>query len=189
MKNAAVSVSNLLLERDIYYRNDIIAFDQEAGAVPNSSSHQQHEEVYRRSELQGLLTNPDAWAAAYAQKVSEQLADYGQFGEYELAADEYLMFGDNSSMSKDSRLFDYIARPENGVFSHRYAVRQKDLIGKALYIFWPHGVPFLNGGDGFAVRYHKGYVDRDGNDVLDAGKYPSVRVPFYPNIHRMKKIR
>lgn len=186
---ADLVISNLLLERDIYYRNDIIAFDQKGGAVAEQRNHVQHEEVYRPSELQGLLTNPDAWAAAYAVKISEQLSDYSQFGEYQLDPDEYLMFGDNSSMSKDSRLFDYVARPENGVFSHRYAVRERDLIGKALYIFWPHGVPFLNDGEGFPIRYHKAYPRRDGEDPLDAQNYPSVRVPFYPNIHRMKKIR
>ena len=93
------------------------------------------------------------------------------------------MFGDNSSMSKDSRLFDYEARPMNGIISHRYAVREKDLIGKALFIFWPHGVPFLNDGKGIPVWYHK---TREGKKAED---YPSFRIPFYPNLTRMKKIR
>ena len=98
---------------------------------------------------------------------------------------------DNSSMSKDSRLFDYDARPLNGVFSHRYAVREQDLIGRALYIFWPHGIPFLNDGKGIAVRYHKEPPRQQGwaPSNLDADEYPSVRVPFYPNVGRMKKIR
>lgn len=80
-----------------------------------------------------------------------------------------------------------------GIDSHRYAVREKDLIGKALFIFWPHGVPFLNGGDGFAVKNHA-VSDADykfvGKKELEAdANYPLYQAPFYPNIFRMKKIR
>ena len=64
------------------------------------------------------------------------------------------MCGDNSPASKDSRLFDYWSRPMRGIQSHRYAVREKDLIGKAMFIFWPHGIPFLNDGEGFSVKGH-----------------------------------
>ncbi|MEQ9411050.1 MAG: signal peptidase I [Fuerstiella sp.] len=185
VSSASATVSGLLLERDIYYRNDIIAFDHRDGVsiVPSWHNNVQHGEVPDPGSLASLLDNPEAWAATYAEQTAIQLQAYGRFGEYQLAGDEYLMFGDNSSMSKDSRLFDFQARPLNGVFSHRYAVREQDLIGKALYIFWPHGVPFLNGGEGIAVRYHSGPKS------TDPGKYPSVRVPFYPNISRMKKIR
>lgn len=185
MADASGIVSNLLLERDIYYRNDTVAFDesdQRKMFRPFGSSSSQTE-VPRAGALCSQLNNPEAWARVYREETSDQLARFGQYGEYQLNSDEYLMFGDNSSMSKDSRLFDYDARPMNGVFSHRYAVRERDLIGKALFIFWPHGVPFLNDGRGIAVRYHKG---REG---ADPGTYPSVRVPFYPNLSRMKKIR
>ncbi len=190
-RNAAATVSGLLLQRDIYYRNDVIQFDPQNGVsvssygdtafrhVPVNTS--QRDEV--DANLIHLLNNPAAWASTYAQSSSVQLSSYGQYGEYKLASDEYLMFGDNSSMSKDGRLFDYEARPMNGIFSHRYAVREKDLIGKALFIFWPHAVPFLNSGEGFSVLNHK---SPDGKKV---GDYPSFRFPFYPDFSRMKKIR
>ena len=86
-------------------------------------------------------------------------------------------------MSKDSRLFDFQTRPMNGVSSHRYAVREADLIGKALYIFWPHGIPFLNSGKGFTLW------DHTGEEQLGSDDYQAIRVPFYPSISRMKKIR
>lgn len=189
--NAKVSAENFLIERDIYYRNDIIAFDQNESIslLPDYSSNVQHDEVPHGYKLESQLHDPDAWAKTYAEESAMQLRNYGRYGEYELASDEYLMFGDNSSMSKDSRLFDFYARPMNGVFSHRYAVREKDLIGKALFIFWPHGVPFLNGGEGIAMRYHVPSRIHDSENRDDAENYPSVRIPFYPNVARMKKIR
>ncbi|MGB4740585.1 MAG: signal peptidase I [Fuerstiella sp.] len=191
IRNATGIASDLLLQRDIYYRNDLIQFDVSDGICVNLA----YENNYRRDEvnsqthnelendLDSQLTNPAAWAASYAKESAVQISSFGKYGEYELADDEYLMFGDNSSMSKDSRLFDYEARPMNGIFSHRYAVREKDLIGKALFIFWPHGVPFLNDGKGIPVWYHK---TREGKKAED---YPSFRIPFYPNLTRMKKIR
>ena len=179
--NAEAVVSSLLLQRDIYYRNEAFRFSPEQGL----SLYQDPEhEVRREDELQMLLHNPEAWTRKYEEEAVIQLEAFGRYAEYRLDSHEYLMFGDNSSMSKDGRLFDYVSRPMNGVFSHRYAVREQDLIGKALYIFWPHGIPFLNGGKGFSVRDHS---SRD--DGLDAGEYPSMRFPFYPDFSRMKKIR
>ena len=193
VRNATAVVSDLLLQRDIYYRNDVIQFTPDdqlsvldrAYSVNNfnytATNSYQRDEV--NSSLLHLLTNPSAWSAQYAHDTAQQLSSFGDYGDYKLADDEYLMFGDNSSMSKDSRLFDYETRPMSGIYSHRYAVRERDLIGKALFIFWPHGVPFLNDGKGIPVWYHK---DASGNKVAD---YPSISVPFYPNLSRMKKIR
>ncbi|MEZ6130035.1 MAG: S26 family signal peptidase [Planctomycetaceae bacterium] len=178
--NADAEVSSLLLERDIYYRNEAIEFTAEQGLSPNQ--YPEHE-VRREAELQALIHNPEAWAKMYREESAVQLEAYGQYGEYQLDADEYLMFGDNSSMSKDSRLFDFFSRPLNGIYSHRYAVREQDLIGKALFIFWPHGIPFLNGGEGFTIRNHRG------PEVYDPQDYPLMRLPFYPDVSRMKKIR
>lgn len=180
VRAASVTVSDLLLERDIYYQNEFIPFDESEGlSLYNGSSG----EVQSERELQSLLSNPSAWGSRYRDDVAAILSQGQAFCEYQLDSDEYLMFGDNSPMSKDSRLFDYEARPLNGIFSHRYAVREKDLIGKALFIFWPHGVPFLNGGEGFTLWNHEGL------DRLEPDSYPAVRAPFYPNISRMKKIR
>lgn len=191
LANASGVVSDLLIQRDIYYRNDVITFKHEDGVSVSGDFHRNsapvnstlREEVANAGELSRHLNNPEAYAAIYAQQTAEQMSSFGEFGEYVLHDDEYLMFGDNSSMSKDSRLFDYETRPMNGVFSHRYAVREKDLIGKALFIFWPHGIPFLNDGKGISVWNHKGPPE------LEPKTYPYFRIPFYPNISRMQKIR
>ena len=179
-QGATVTVSSLLLERDIYYRNEALEFRQEQGM---SRVQNPEHEVRRESELQMLTHDPAAWTQKYQMEVVIQLENYGDYTEYRLDENEYLMFGDNSSMSKDSRLFDFQTRPMNGVSSHRYAVREADLIGKALYIFWPHGIPFLNSGKGFTLW------DHTGEEQLGSDDYPAIRVPFYPSISRMKKIR
>ncbi len=54
--------------------------------------------------------------------------------------DEFLMLGDNSPHSNDSRAW----APPHTVARHL-------LIGKAFFVYWPHGVPFLNDGRGFPI--------------------------------------
>ena len=55
--------------------------------------------------------------------------------------DEFLMLGDNSPRSNDSRLW-----------QTTHSVPRHLLIGKAFFVYWPHGVPFLNNGRGFPRR-------------------------------------
>lgn len=181
-QNTTAAVENLLIERDIYYRNDIRVFDRRS-IVDFSVNVYPQDEVRNEETLRSMLSSPSEYARYYADESAAQLANFGKYGEYRLEADEYLMFGDNSPASKDSRLFDYRERPLNHIYSNRYAVRKTDLIGKALFIFWPHGIPFLRNGGGFPVSYHKGPAYTDPQD------YPQVRLPFYPNLTRMKKIR
>ena len=61
--------------------------------------------------------------------------------------------------------------------------RDNTLSGKAFWIYWPHGVPFLNDGRGIGIVAHKNSA---GEKVDD---YPRYSVPFYPDIPRMKRIR
>ncbi len=187
VRNADVTVSDLLVQRDIYYRNETYAFAtaDEESTEPTSlrMDHVREAGDDRREDLlRNSLDDPSRWSQKYLEFSSAQQERYGRFMEYRLNDGEYLMFGDNSPKSKDSRLFDLNSRPLAGVFSHRYAVREQDLIGRALFIFWPHAIPFLNGGEGFTVLNHK-----SGKGRVD--DYPSVRFPFYPNFSRMKKIR
>ncbi len=78
---------------------------------------------------------------------------------YPLAAEEFFMLGDNSSASMDSRLW-----------KRAHHVGRDLLIGKALAIFWPHGIPAK-----WSVSVPLGSSD--------------VRLPFWPNFARMKFIR
>jgi signal peptidase I len=64
------------------------------------------------------------------------------------------------------------------------------LIGKAFFIYWPHGVPFLNGGRGFNIWPHD-IPAQDGNleDAKEAHAYAKYSIPFYPQWWRWKLIR
>jgi len=67
--------------------------------------------------------------------------------EFQLQADQFLMFGDNSAFSSDSRFWGPVDR--------------NLLIGKALFIYWPHSW-----------------------DAVQIGSW-SIPFPFFPNVARM----
>ena len=85
--------------------------------------------------------------------------------------DEFLMLGDNSPRSHDSRLW-----------RNSHAVPRQLLIGKAFCIYWPHAMPFLNGGRGFPVSSYREQGDPK------AATIPRFSLPFYPQFGRMKRI-
>jgi signal peptidase I len=188
------SVSELILQRDIYYRNDTIEFGEHQGVTMDGMSGHDSPLVteipkYESGSLTAELHSPRAYAQRYLALTEQQQQRLGSLGDYQLNDDEYLMFGDNSPASKDSRLFDYYNRPMQGRHGHRYAVHQSQLIGEALLIFWPHGVPFLNGGQGFSVMNHREQISSSRGVSIARGDYPMYRFPFYPNVSRMKRIR
>ena len=181
------TLSSLVLKRDIYYRNDIVAFNPTFGSTtdPFNQSYENDYPALVAHEVNNIavaqlalnLRSPEDWGSLYAELVKRQENLFGSLLELQLAGDEYLMLGDNSPASKDSRLFDYYSRPKRGIFSNRHAVRQSDLVGEAMFIFWPHAVPFLNNGRGYSIIGHKG-----------ESSYPLYSFPFYPNLSRMKSI-
>jgi signal peptidase I len=91
------------------------------------------------------------------------------------AQDQFLMLGDNSPRSNDSRLW---------TMSH--AVPRRLLIGKAFFIYWPHGIPFLNGGRGFALGK---YEESRPKGAKSGVPLPRMSIPFYPQFGRMHRIR
>lgn len=56
---------------------------------------------------------------------------------FPLAADRFLVLGDNSPRSADSRL--WTGRGDDGGLE--YYVKRDLLVGKALFIYWPHALP------------------------------------------------
>ncbi len=200
-KGTDVTASALRIRRDIYYRADVLDYTDDMGRSSDPSFGTARACEVDSQEFDKLaeeLRSPENYGQLYARLVTEQRSRYNGLFDLELAADEYLMCGDNSPASKDSRLFDYWSRPLRGIRSHRYAVREIDLIGKAMFIFWPHGVPFLNDGKGFSVKGHSVSESNYGRqfnqteinkDMQSDADYPLYQIPFYPNICRMKKIR
>ena len=126
-----VRVSDLLIERDIYYRADSVSND--AGVFGGHES-----EIDESLPLRDLLIDPKAWGEMYEDKFHR--AEFRQLGP-----DEFFVMGDNSPRSQDSRLWPNSRRHA----ANRHAVNRQALIGKAFFVYWPHGVPFLNDGHGF----------------------------------------
>jgi signal peptidase I len=85
--------------------------------------------------------------------------------------DEFLMLGDNSPRSHDSRLW-----------RDSHAVPRQLLIGKAFCIYWPHAMPFFNGGRGFPVSTYREQTDPKAPTI------PRFSLPFLPQFGRMKRI-
>ena len=147
-----VTVSDLLIERDIYYRADI-------NNAPGEKAFCLDLSKYRH--------RPDDWSQRYMQQPELDSL------EIKVAEEGFLALGDNSPRSADSR---YWAQKLQ-------SVPRKFLVGKAFFIYWPHGVPFLNKGRGFTLVNH---WDTSGKEVEG---YPRYTAPFYPQIDRMKRIR
>lgn len=174
-----VEVSHLQIYRDIYYQST--HEQQTQDFAPLSSHFEEWSSCSSHRHLRQLLSQPAAWWESY-QACSHE-------ARFELGTDEFMMLGDNSPKSKDSRLWENDRRAQ-----HRHAVPRSALVGRAFYIYWPHGQPFLNGGEGFPVWNHKKIEPKrmpDGSVILEEIKtdYPDVRFPFYPNLGRMHRIR
>lgn len=172
IRNAGASVSNLLIERDIYYRANWV---NNESSDPYQPFDKEHPDRYR---LGRLLHDPAEWYLFYSERVRGTHDSHE--ARFELGPDEYLMLGDNSPASQDSRVWANTRHAK-----HRYAVPRSALVGRAFYIYWPHGIPFLNDGEGIPVTYHKTLT----GDGARKTEYPSFRVPFYPDFSRMDRIR
>ena len=123
--------------------------------------------------LVSLSHDPEAWADAYIEDADEM-----DSLEIEIGPDEYVALGDNSPRSLDSRLWG----------DGQQTVPRKFLVGKAFYIYWPHGIPFMNQGRGFPVLYNKYIIDQM-REQKSPKDYPRYTAPFYPQFWRMHRIR
>ncbi len=160
-QNVQAQVAHLQVERDIFYRK---TFEE----MQEGRNRRLDREM---RELQPYLHDPAEWSRRYAEHSDE----FNQ-RDYVLGPDEYLALGDNSPRSRDSRLW------STGV-----GVPRKFLVGKAFWIYWPHGVPFMNDGRGYALRSHKTALP--GGGLVKVPDYPKYSVPFYPQVDRMNRIR
>jgi signal peptidase I len=144
-RQAAATISHLRLWRDIYY----IAATRECMwdyiDVPRAAA-----------AFTPDLRDPRAWAEAFRnanmRRISFPLA--GPYADHP-EKDQFFVLGDNSASSRDGRLWS-----ADGI---QYWVDRRLLIGKAMFIYWPHS--------------------------WDRLPYTSIPFPFFPNFARMHLVR
>jgi signal peptidase I len=156
----SVKVSGLVLKRDIYYTRDPRETDFAIpGPPPTFEPPGQRRSPFARVVgLFDVLADPS--------RFSTWLAEPEPGDVYSIRSDHFMMMGDNSPRSFDGRAW---GRGDQR-WDHdrqRWEVPRSLLIGKAFFVYWPHGVPFW-----FDIR-----VSHD------------FRIPFRPYFERMKPIR
>lgn len=143
-----LETQRLRLLRDIYY----------IAAFPNGEN--QHD--FQRKPIAPGEDNGEGWADFYSDPERWDVFAHGLRERLfaPLEDNQFLAFGDNSLSSSDSRLWS----PSHPAVERRY------LIGKAIFVYWPHGWttdPYVS-------------IPFRGSEF---------RFPFYPDFSRMKLIR
>lgn len=119
-----------------------------------------------------MLGDVGQWQRAYRNRGRDE-----DYFEVTIPQNEYFVLGDNSPESSDGRFWNATNTVPRDAF-----------VGKAFFIYWPHGIPLGQKGTvGIPVSFHKMYK-RNGELVTDRS-YPIHYVPFYPNFWRMQRIR
>lgn len=123
-RGAALRISHLRLWRDVYY----IA-DRRGGAGMLLTDFDPLALPFRLTpdDVARFLSDPGRWRAFEARRSAD----------FALGGDQFLMLGDNSPRSKDSRLW------EREGFE--YYVARRLLLGKALLVIWPHSPSTIPG--------------------------------------------
>ncbi len=114
---AAVTVRHLKVFRDVYY---IAERGQTSAAISDFEPFRTPYQPATPERVAQFLSSPQEWDAfLYLRQV-----------EFQLDNDQFLVLGDNSPRSRDSRLWE-----QDGF---EYYVSRNLLLGKALLIYWPH---------------------------------------------------
>lgn len=179
VERATATYSELVLKRDIYYVAEKVENSDRGPQPGRLSDGEGYFGVYETvgHQLRDALGDPAEYARLYKQRAAQPV-DFAP-----LQADEFFVMGDNSPQSADSRLW---ANRRGAV--NRHAVPRNAMVGKAFLIYWPHGIPFLNGGKGYPVVWHSVPHNPGGQPIV--ANYPAYTAPFYPQFLRwLKRIR
>jgi signal peptidase I len=117
-RGAALKISGLRVLRDTYYIAD--RHGQNIGPISDYAPGTGPTARFSSAGAVDFLSDPNQW------DVFDRLG----WVEFPLADDQFFVLGDNSPFSKDGRLWD------QEHFGHY--VERPLLIGKALFIYWPH---------------------------------------------------
>ncbi len=156
---ASITVDHMRVLRDVYYiatREPLTLHSQRYEAVladyPSTSP------IYQSLSEDGIsriMSDPRHWS----------IFDDMQQIQFDVLADHYMALGDNSPGSMDSRLW---GSPNVRLrLSDDHLVHESLLIGKALFVYWPHT---------WEAPWNM--------EIPGTG----IRVPFYPNFKKFRRI-
>lgn len=159
-RNCRLEAAHLRVLRDVYYIADKYRGNR-AGPVhdyADDTLRSFFNEFSRRSLLPAMAEDPELeqrQIASFMSDVDLQPERFGNtlFVRFPMQDDQFFVLGDNSPRSLDGRLW----RPDETF------VRRELLIGKALFVYWPHALDQIPG--------------------------TSIPFPFFPNFARMRMIR
>jgi signal peptidase I len=184
-RDLAATVSHLRLFRDVYYiaqrhnsrRSTTVMSDYEFSgpsselsqgeSAPDSAAgltalSSESAESFARQTLSS--PTPQSLAVLFSDPKLWTFFRYRQEVSFTIGADQFLMLGDNSAESKDSRLWE-------GDDDTPFYVARDLLKGKALWIYWPHSWDRIPGSDRI-------------------GWFPNgIWLPLFPNFSRMGFVR
>lgn len=131
VQNRKLKIDHIKIQRDIYY----IATGNHLEAIPYELAEKLYKPEHRRCDRLASMPIPTSDEENYTNFLSSPVSwkGYGNTWSalFELKDDQYLALGDNSGLSHDSRLWGSSTVP--------YYVDRKLMIGKAFYVYWPHG--------------------------------------------------
>ncbi|MGE0755809.1 MAG: signal peptidase I [Pirellulaceae bacterium] len=143
-RQARIEVERLKVLRDVYYRA--------VGPVePYKDSEYDRALIGYGFDVNAVMANPASWS-------STRLFAARRSVTFELAEDQFFPLGDNSPESRDARLWSEVSAEPGQMYPPPYVDRDL-LIGRAVFIYWPH-----------AWRWHTDWL------------------PLIPNVGRMGRI-
>jgi len=121
-QGASVRVESLKIMRNLYYISVSSDDPKTDGMCDLIHSPFRYDFSFNEENIKRVFAAPELWT------------DFGKTHRtvFKLGKDQFLMCGDNSAQSKDSRLWTSEGIP--------HYVERKYMIGEAFFVFWPHGI-------------------------------------------------
>jgi len=142
-KGAQLAVSRLRVLRDVYY----IATRSGGSPAADYKSDREDQSLSLAYALESAREYKEDIVAAIKSRRRKVV-------EFRVGPEEFLPLGDNSPESQDARLWEKSTHSQtdatSGVtrYSNPELVHRRFLIGKAMFIYWPHGwnvrIPIIN---------------------------------------------
>ena len=121
-RGAALEVSHLRIDRDIYYLATTSGASSRGDPITDFTGSDVRDPFPEGMDPAAALADPRAW----------QVYSHTNAVEFTLGPEQFFMLGDNSAQSMDARLWE-----------RDHFVRRDLLIGKALFIYWPHALTYI----------------------------------------------